>query len=550
MKNTVLVTIALTLLAGGSPVVQAQSLVPATKFDVADVHPSAKGGRQFFNDGLLQRGRYMAKNATMLDLISTAYGVEEDKVRGGPSWLERDHFDVIAKVPTGITTETVKPLLQALLAERFGLVVHPDKRPMAVYALTVGKGKLKLKEAANASDSACVPRVDPPNPTPTSMITLIITCHNMSMDAFATTLHQFAGDYLTNLVTDSTGLKGNWDFELRWNPSGVLGRAGADGVNIFEAVDKQLGLKLESQKAPLDVIVVDSVNEKPTDNSPEVAASFPPAPPAEFEVAVIKPTPPDEPPGGNIAGGEISLQSIPLKFLISFAWNLNPNDKEQLAGAPKWLDTAKWDILAKTSADVAAAPTAVGAGNTPQIDTDDIRHMLQALLIERFKMKVHTEDREVAAYTLTAMNPKVKKADPTNRTGCKEGPGPDGKDPRVANPILGRLMSCSNMTMAQFAEALQQQAGGYIFSPVKDATGLEGAFDFTLSFSPAGLVNPGGDNTALPRPAGDATPATDPSGALSLFDAISKQLGLKLEKQKRMAPVLVIDHIDEKPTDN
>jgi len=175
---------------------------------------------------------------------------------------------------------------------------------------------------------------------------------------------------------------------------------------------------------------------------------------------------------------------------------------------------------------------------------------VQALLIERFNMKVHMEDREVNAYTLIAVNPKMKKADPTNRTGCKEGPGPDGKDPRIATPILARLLNCQNMTMAQLAEALPTQAGGYIFSPVKNATGLEGAYDFTLSFSPVGLLNSGANNTTVPGSTSDASTASDPSGALSLFDAISKQLGLKLEKQKRMSPVLVIDHIDEKPTDN
>jgi uncharacterized protein (TIGR03435 family) len=241
---------------------------------------------------------------------------------------------------------------------------------------------------------------------------------------------------------------------------------------------------------------------------------------------------------------------MPLSFLVAFAWNLNPNDKEQMPGAPKWLTAAKWEILAKTSADVAATPTGPGAGNNPQIDIDELRHMVQALLIERFNMKAHMEDREVTAYTLTAANPKMKKADPTNRTGCKEGPGPDGKDPRIATPILARLMNCQNMTMAQFAEALPLQAGGYIFSPVKDATGLEGAYDFTLNFSPAGLLNPGANNTTVPGSTSDANAAVDPSGALSLSDAIYKQLGLKLEKQKRMSPVLVIDHIDDKPTDN
>jgi uncharacterized protein (TIGR03435 family) len=538
----------LTLICGAA---FCQSPEAPTKFEIADVHASAKTtGLQFFNGGVISHGRYVAKNATMLDLISAAYGVDNQRVQGGPNWLEKDHFDVIAKAPKGTTPDTVKPLLQALLVERFALVVHPDTKPMPVFALTMGKGKPKLKEAASATDSGCVPRVDPPNPTPGTVIAVVAVCHNMTMEALANTLHQFAGDYMTNLVVDSTGLKGNWDFEFRWTPRGLLSQAGGQGISIYDAMDKQLGLKLEAQKAPQAVFVVDSVNEKPTENLPEVAASLPPPPPAEFEVAVIKPSLPDATPNGNISGGQVSLQALPLKFLVAFAWNLNPNDKDQLAGAPKWLETAKWDILAKTSADVAAVPTGVGAPGGPQIDTDDLRSMVQLLLQERFKLKAHMEDREINAYTLTATNPKMKKADPANRTGCKEGPGPDGKDPRIATPILSRLITCQNMTMAQFADGLQTQVPGYVFSPVKDATGLEGAWDFTLSFSAAGLVNPGANNTTVPGSTNDANAAVDPSGALSLFDAISKQLGLKLEKQKRMAPVLVIDHIDEKPTDN
>jgi uncharacterized protein (TIGR03435 family) len=87
-----------------------------------------------------------------------------------------------------------------------------------------------------------------------------------------------------------------------------------------------------------------------------------------------------------------------------------------------------------------------------------------------------------------------------------------------------------------------------------NSTGLEGAWDFTLNFSGAGVVNGGGgrggrSGDSVQTPAGDLA-AADPSGALSLFDAISKQLGLKLDKQKRPMPVLVIDHVEEKPTDN
>jgi uncharacterized protein (TIGR03435 family) len=107
--------------------------------------------------------------------------------------------------------------------------------------------------------------------------------------------------------------------------------------------------------------------------------------------------------------------------------------------------------------------------------------------------------------------------------------------------------------MSQFAEQLQGFARGYIHNPVVDATGLDGAWDFTLSFSTAGFlqgsgrVGRGGD---AGQPAADAPTASDPSGGLSLFDAVKTQLGLRLEMQKRPMPVLVIDHVEERPTDN
>jgi uncharacterized protein (TIGR03435 family) len=104
--------------------------------------------------------------------------------------------------------------------------------------------------------------------------------------------------------------------------------------------------------------------------------------------------------------------------------------------------------------------------------------------------------------------------------------------------------------MAQFAEQIQRLAPGYIHAPVVDATGLEGAWDFTLNFSAAGLLQNRGERAADGAQQGAGAPASDPNGALSLFDAVNKQLGLKLEGQKRPVPVLIIDHIEEKPTDN
>ena len=517
---------------GQAPAPQAAETTP--KFDAADVHLSPHGANLYMTGGVLRGGRYDAKNATMVDLIQNAYGVDADKILGGPSWLELDRFDVIAKAPARATQDTVKLMLQAELADRFKLVVHKDSKAMPAFVLSQGKGKPKLREASGQGTPGCQgkPMTQQPGVVPKP----VVECRGVTMEAFARQLANFAGPYVTNGIVDQTGLQGSWDFEITWTPRQVLTLAGADGVTIFDAVDKQLGLKLESQKVSIPVLMVDSVERKPTPNSPSVSANLPPPPPTEFEVAEIKPSKPDAQPNGRLQpGGRLDVEALPLKQLIQVAWDLNGDDA--LSG-PKFLDSEKFDIVAK------AYTNSVAPADAPQIDIDDLRVMLRNLLIERFKMKVHMEDKPTPAYTLTAAKPKLQKADPANRTRCFEGPGADGKDPRLEKPILSRLLTCQNTSMAQLSEILQYQANGYVHSPILDQTGLTDSYDFTLSFSSIGVLQNG-----LPGQEANGN-SSDPNGGISLPDAVNKQLGLKMEIVKRPLPVLVIDHMEEKPIDN
>jgi uncharacterized protein (TIGR03435 family) len=526
----------------------AQSADTPPTFEAADVHVSPPHRFPFMDGGHLRGDRYVLRQATMVDLIATAYGVDADNVLGGPIWLETDRFDVIAKAPATTSPATLKLMLRSLLTDRFKLVFHNGTKPLPAFVLTTGKGPLKLKQAEGSGDADCKYQEPPQNQSPGTVPSIVFSCHHTTMEEFAQNLHQWAGGYLTDPVVDSTGLKGSWDFDIKWTPRQLLQKAGADGISIFDAVDKELGLKLERQTAPRPALIVDSVNQKPTPNAPGLEKILPTPPPAQFDVAIIKPGKPDARFMGRINGGQVDVQSVTLKFLITFAWDLNPNDDEVLVGAPKWLDSDRFDILAKVVNDAPA-----GSGPDPRIDIDDLRQMLQLLLADRFKLQTHKEDRPVNAYTLIAVKPKLTPADPLSRTRCKEGPGPDGKDPRVANPVLNRLLSCQNMNMAQIGDELQRVAPGYIYSPVLDATGIKGSWDFTLSFSSADLTKGGGGNggppPAVPTTGASAT-TSDPNGALSLFDAVNKELGLKLEKQRRPVPVLVIDHIEEKPTEN
>jgi uncharacterized protein (TIGR03435 family) len=491
----------------------------------ASRYPAAKSS--------LRAGRIEIRTATLLDLIANAYGVGADKVLGGPSWLDTDRFDVVARMPPNASPQTARVLLQAALAERFGLAIHGDQRLTAGFILSLGNGKPKMNESETSESPGCQRK-------PTDGATIPAICRGLTMQAFAQQLRGMAGDYLANPVVDQTKLEGAWDFGLQWTPRGRLVTAGSDGITIFDAVDKQLGLKLEAKQIPAPVIVVDDVNRRPTQNPPEVEASLPPSPPLQFEVATIKPSDPQvqamrvqTPPNGLV-----NIQGATLGFLIQTIWFITP---DMIVGAPKWLDTERWDIAAKVS----TAP-----GSAPQIDMDSLIAMVRTLLEDRFELKTHPEQRNVPAYTLTAVKPRMQKADPANRTGCKEGPAGDAKDPRLTNPALSRLVACHNITMAEFAEKLPGFANalnplnGPIRSTVLDSTGLTGTWDFTLNFSPEVGFAPDGP---LP-PANNA--ASDPNGKLSLSEAIGRQLGLRLELVKRPATVLVIDHIEAKPAEN
>lgn len=516
---------------------------PEDRFEAADVRvsPHSENNFQLFMRGPQTRaGRYEIRTATMADLISSAYGVDGDKVFGGPNWLELDRYDVTGKLPPGSTPQRAKLMLQALLAERFHLVAHADTKPMPAYALTAKHPS--LKDADPSAEKGCQGKPRPQGTPATAPVE--VSCHGLTAAEIATNLHDMAGGYLRQPVVDSTGLKGTYDFDLKWTSRNRLAAAGADGISVFDAVEKQLGLKLDLQTAPLPVVVVESVDEKPTPNAPDIEKALPnAAPPTEFEVADVRMTAPeDHNQRFQIQpSGRVDIEGFDLKFIIEQLWEISD---EMIVGAPKWLGDQRVSIIAK------APSTAVVAGeNGPPIDIDSLISMVKNLLAERFKLQTHMEERTMSAYTLTSVKPKMKAADPNGRIRCQEGPSLGQKDPRDTRPVLNRLLNCQNMTMARFAGMLQSLAPGYIHTPVLDSTGLEGAWDFTLSFSGIGQIQNGGRGGAESGP-NDTNAASDPNGAVSLPDAVSKQLGLKLEMTKRPVQVLVIDHVEQKPTEN
>src|SRR5262249_43628234 len=171
----------------------------------------------------------------------------------------------------------------------------------------------------------------------------------------------------------------------------------------------------------------------------------------------------------------------------------------------------------------------------------DIAPMMQALLTEQFKMKTHYEDRPVTAYTLVAAKPKLKRADPSTRTGCKSTNSAATGFILSGTSLPTTQVTCQNITLTQFADQLQTIALSYIRYPVVDATGLDGPWDFSFTFTSINPTQLVGLRAALPPAGAPAAPgASDPVGGTSVFDALEKQLGLKLQAAKPSYPIFVI----------
>jgi len=282
---------------------------PGPQFEVASIKPNKSGdGRVML--GIQPGGRLTATNVTLRMLIRNAYQLQDFQVIGGPSWLADDHFDIIAKAEEGDfgdpfrATQNGEPsrgqlMMRALLADRFKLVVHTENKDMPIYALVLARSDGKLGPQLKVSETDCAammaagrgrgrgpammpppappqPGAPPPPPPPCG---IRIGPGNMavggsSMAQVATSLSMFAG----RIVQDKTGLSGNYDFTLMWTPDQVAQRPpGApeplingvpidpNGPSLFTAVQEQLGLKLESQRGPVTVLVIDRA-EHPTEN--------------------------------------------------------------------------------------------------------------------------------------------------------------------------------------------------------------------------------------------------------------------------------------------
>jgi uncharacterized protein (TIGR03435 family) len=224
-------------------------------FDVASVKPNNSGsGSTSESTG---PGRITYTNASVNMLIQTAFGVRDFQISGGPGWLNSDKYDIVATTGTSkdLSGKELEPYFQALLADRFKLKFHREKKEFQIYSLVLAKGggaKTGAKMTPHAGEGDSSTNISNGSGKST------VSARNVSMENFAGIL----SGRLDRAVIDNTGLPGGYDLKIEWAPD-AAGDSGSP--SLFTALQEQLGLKLETTKGPVDIIVIDGV-EKPSDN--------------------------------------------------------------------------------------------------------------------------------------------------------------------------------------------------------------------------------------------------------------------------------------------
>lgn len=263
------------------------STAPLPSFEVVSIKPSPPT----WTGGLIMQqdaGRYIAKDVTVRSLIRLAYNIRlGDQMSGGPGWIDSEKYDIDAKVDDSLAGEMQKlsrlqqlerfrPMFQSLLEERFHLVVSHSTKELPIYALVVAKNGPKLTPTKS-------PPPDPANPVPPGSPSgrgfeigdRELIANGVTMANLADMLFLHPDIRRGRLVVDETGIKGNFDFTLPWEASGLLQNSDRDpgaapqpdssGQSIFTALQQQLGLRLEPKKSPMDCIVVEHI-DRPTGN--------------------------------------------------------------------------------------------------------------------------------------------------------------------------------------------------------------------------------------------------------------------------------------------
>ena len=296
---------ALAQTAENSPAFEVASVKPAAPITGNTIRVMMRGG-----PGSSDPGQITYTNVSLKSVLMNAYGVKDFQI-SGPGWLDSERYDIVAKVPRGATKEQSKVMMQNLLAERFKLTLHREKKDLPMYALVVGKNGPKLKESVEDPLAAAAMRQ--PTMGKDGFPVLPAGLADLSATAMMATMQGYVGARMTASgtmaglaemlssrldlpVVDMTGLTGKYDYTLSFSLEGLGGMklpfgiampplpppSGApppgeggtgmpaasapDSPDLFSALQEQLGLKLEQRKGPVEVLVIARVEKIPTQN--------------------------------------------------------------------------------------------------------------------------------------------------------------------------------------------------------------------------------------------------------------------------------------------
>jgi uncharacterized protein (TIGR03435 family) len=261
-----LLAIALTLLTG-----QAAELTPAQAprptFEVASVKRNVSIERSG-GIGIQPGGRFQATNAPVFWMVLSAYGEFQrplipSQLVGAPDWVQDEHYDIVAKTSGDVAAlspveqfRTIPLLLRSLLEDRFKLKVHRETRTMPIYALTLAKQDRELGPQMKPTSIDCTKPAEFSkcefNGAPGRVIAGSVE---------VSTLVSLLANTTEHIIVDRTGLEGRFDIDLEWSPD----QTATDKPSIFAAVQEQLGLKLEADRGPVSVVVIDHI-ERPTED--------------------------------------------------------------------------------------------------------------------------------------------------------------------------------------------------------------------------------------------------------------------------------------------
>jgi bla regulator protein blaR1 len=511
---------------------------------------------------------FMAKDQTLQGIIRAAYGVEDDRISGAPDWLNSQRYDIAAKVDQSAIDEMSKlnpeqqnfeqkQRLQALLAGSFKLTLHRETKELPVFSLVIAKNGPKLQESRPGNTSLNGSghsggsakggiRIEKDGPAGQEVPVASLVW------LFSRQLHR--------TIVDNTGLTGTYDFTLKWPeglPQGTDNPAPPESLesSISTAIEEQLGLELEPQKISIEVLVIDHVERLAETLGQNIA---PTAPPYNFVSVKLNESATTALKTGKgvirqrlvTLPGEFTSTANTLQGVIKLTYGV---DDFQISGAPNWFNSDMYDIEAKADQSVVD-----GLRNLSPSQRDLVsQRMVQALVEDRFQLKIHHETRDVPVYALVEVSPgKLREVQgncgpppklpvplPTDPAKLQALQLPCGFLAKLSYPEMGHLAG-EKVTAKQLVDELSQAIG----RKVLDQTGLRGKYDMKLDWIP----EPGQSWISPKAASNDQPPSTQPSPGTSgpsLFTAIQQQLGLKLESQTVPMDILVVDHA-AKPSQN